>query len=252
MGAKWMTDLDYFISAIGHPLRREILRVIYENPGISYSQILTRVNISSGKLNFHLQRLERFLSQIDGQYRLSDEGLLMFHTLGILEQRLQTMKVTQPALPGLLIGRRIGAFLIDVLLIMTVLFIATDPTSLSLQQAWWLPGISLPAFINRMVEILIFFPDVNAVLVRAYIIAFLWMYFTILEGYRGQSLGKIIFRIRVVEVSGARMTLHEAAIRALTKVMFLPIDIIAGLVKARKTGFLRYFGYYTRTWVVKV
>jgi uncharacterized RDD family membrane protein YckC len=77
------------------------------------------------------------------------------------------------------------------------------------------------------------------------------MYFTLLEGYRGQSLGKIILRIRIVDTSGARMTPHEAAVRSLAKVLLLPFDIIAGLIKSRKSGFLRFFGQYTRTWVVK-
>ena len=50
---------------------------------------------------------------------------------------------------------------------------------------------------------------------------------------------------------GARMIPHAAAIRALTKVLILPFDILIGLIKSRKAGFLRFFGHYTRTWVVR-
>jgi uncharacterized RDD family membrane protein YckC len=246
-----MTDLDYFVTAVGHPLRRMILQIIYQTPGISYSQILSRVNVSSGKLNFHLQKLDQFLSQVDGGYRLSDEGLELFRTLGMLEQRLSTKEAPLPKTHGFYVGRRIAAFLIDILLILTVLFVAADPTSLIIAPAWWLYGLPVPTFLNRIVDMLVTYPELNIVLVRAYIFAFVWMYFTLLEGYRGQSLGKMILRIRIVTVSGARMTAHEAAIRALAKVFILPFDIIAGLVKGRKAGFLRYFEFYTRTWVVR-
>jgi uncharacterized RDD family membrane protein YckC len=246
-----MTDLDYFVAAVGHPLRRMILQIVYQTPGISYSQVLSRVNISSGKLNFHLQKLDRFLTQAGGGYRLSDEGLGLFRTLGVLEQRLSTKETVQPKTPGFYVGRRIAAFLIDVFLILTVLFVAADPTSLIIAPAWWLCELPVPTFLTRIVEMLVTYPELNIVLVRAYIFAFVWMYFTLLEGYRGQSLGKMILRIRIVTVSGARMTAHEAAVRALAKVFILPLDILVGLIKARKAGFLRYFEFYTRTWVIR-
>jgi uncharacterized RDD family membrane protein YckC len=247
-----MTDLDYFVGAIGHPLRRMILQIVYQTPAISYSQILSRVNISSGKLNFHLQKLDRFLTQVEGGYRLSDQGLELFRTLGLLEQRLSSKESPQPKTPGFCVGRRVGAFLIDIFLILAVLFIAADPTSLVIAPAWWLSGLPVPTFLTRIVEMLVTYPELNVVLVRAYIFAFVWMYFTLLEGYRGQSLGKMILRIRIVTVSGARMTAHEAAVRALAKVFILPLDILVGIIKARKAGFLRYLEFYTRTWVIRV
>ncbi|MFX1563707.1 MAG: RDD family protein [Promethearchaeota archaeon] len=247
-----MTDLDYFVSAIGHPLRRQILQTVYENPKISYSQILARVNISSGKLNFHLQKLDRFLTQVDGQYRISDKGLMLFRTMGMLERRLSGKEYTSPKMPGLFVGRRFFAFIIDVTIILTVLFVAADPTSLIMSTTWWSQGLPVPTFLIRIVDMLITYPEPNVVLIRAYIFAVLWMYFTLMEGYRGQSLGKMILGIRIVDMSGARMTPHEAAVRSLAKVLILPIDIIVGLIKSRKAGFLRFFGQYTRTWVLRI
>lgn len=246
-----MTDFDEFIAAIGHPLRRHILHTIYESPDIAYSQILTRINISSGKLNFHLQKLEPFLTQIDGQYRISDEGLKLYRTLLMLEQRVSGKETTRSETPGLFVGRRILALLIDITLLVSLLFIAADLGSLALYPAWWFFNIPLPLFLTRIVEMLVAYPDLNVVLLRAFVLAIIWMYFTILEGYRGQSIGKMILRIHIVDVSGARMIPHTAAIRALTKVLILPIDVIIGLIKSRKAGFLRFFGQYTRSWVVK-
>jgi uncharacterized RDD family membrane protein YckC/DNA-binding transcriptional ArsR family regulator len=247
-----MTDLDEFLTAIGHPLRRQILETVYESPGISYSQILTRVNISSGKLNFHLQKLESFLAQINGQYQISNEGLKSYRLWKMLEGRLSGTEVTKAKTPGLFVGRRTLAFFIDVFLILSLLFIAADFSSVfTLSPAWWLNGIPVPLFITRMVDMFLIYPDLTVVLIRAFILAILWMYFTLLEGYRGQSLGKMIMRIRIVDVSGARIAQHPAAIRALTKVLILPIDIVVGLIKSRKVGFLRFFGQYTRSWVVQ-
>ncbi len=247
-----MTDLDEFLTAIGHQLRRQILETIYDSPGISYSQILARVNISSGKLNFHLQKLEPFLAQVDGQYQISNDGLKLYRTWKMLEGRLSGTEVTKPETPGLFVGRRIVAFLIDVLLILSLLFIAADFSSaFLLVPAWWSGGVPVPLFLIRIFDMFLIYPDLTVVLIRAFILAILWMYFTLLEGYRGQSLGKMILGIRLVDVSGARMAQHPAAVRALTKVLILPFDILMGLIKTRKAGFLRFFGHYTRSWVVR-
>ncbi len=247
-----MTDLDEFLTAIGHPLRRQILETVYQTPGISYSQILARVNISSGKLNFHLQKLEPFLTQVNGEYRISNEGLKLYRTWKMLEGRLSGTQVTGADIPGLFFGRRTLAFLIDVLLILSFLFIAADFTSaFTLVPAWWLGGFPVPLFLTRIIDMFIIYPDLTVVLIRAFVLAILWMYFTLLEGYRGQSLGKMILKIRIVDVSGARIGQQPAAVRALTKVLILPFDILVGLIKSRKAGFLRFFGQYTRSWVVR-
>ncbi len=247
-----MTDLDEFLTAIGHPLRRQILETVYETPGVAYSQILARVNISSGKLNFHLQKLNPFLAQIDGQYQISNEGLKLYRTWKMLEGRVSGTEATKAETPGLYFGRRTFSFLIDLILILSLLFIAADLASaFTLVPAWWLGGIPVPLFMNRIIDMFFVYPDLTVVLIRAFIVAILWMYFTLLEGYRGQTLGKMILGIRIVDVSGARFAQHPAAVRALTKVLILPIDILVGLIKSRKSGFLRFFGQYTRSWVVR-
>ncbi len=247
-----MTDLDDFLTAIGHPLRRQILETIYENPGISYSRILARVNISSGKLNFHLQKLEPFLAQLDGQYQISNNGLKLYRTWQMLKGRVSRTDTTKAEVPGHFVLRRTFAFVFDIALILSLLFIAADFSSaLMMIPAWWLGGLPLPLFITRIVEMFVIYPDFTVVLTRAFVLAIFWMYFTLLEGYRGQTVGKMLLGIRIVDVSGARMIPHTAAIRALIKVLILPFDIMVGLVKSRKAGFLRFCGQYTRTWVVR-
>ena len=182
-----MTDLDEFLTAIGHPLRRQILETVYEAPGISYSKILARVNISSGKLNFHLQKLEPFLAQVDGQYQISNDGLKLYRTWKMLEGRVSGTEVTTADTTGFFVGRRILAFLIDVVMILSLLFIAADFSSaFTMVPAWWLGGIPVPLFLIRIVDMFLIYPELTVVLIRAFVLAILWMYFTLLEGYRGQ------------------------------------------------------------------
>ena len=247
-----MTTLDEFITAIGHPLRRQILETVYSNPDISYSQILTRVNISSGKLNFHLQKLEPFLAQVEGQYRISKDGLKLYRTWQQLEGRLSGTETPKSEILGFFAFRRTIAFFIDIALILSLLFIAADVSSLIVEPAWWLWNLPVPVFLTRIIEMMVLYPpDLTVVLIRAFVLAILWMYFTIMEGYRGQTIGKMMLGVQIVQVGGARMIPHAAAIRALTKVLILPFDLLVGLIKSRKAGFLRFFGQYTRSWVIR-
>jgi uncharacterized RDD family membrane protein YckC len=246
-----VTELDDFLTAIGHPLRRQILETVYENPDITYSKILGHVNISSGKLNFHLQKLDAFLSQDDGRYRISDEGLKLFRTWQMLEGRLSGTETPREETHRIFFSRRLIAFFIDVALILALIFIAADFTALNIAPAWWLFDMPMPVFLTRMMDLLFGYPDLIVVLIRAFVLALLWMYFALMEGYRGQTLGKMLVGLRIVDISGARMQPFPAAIRALTKVLILPFDVLVGLFKSKKHGFLRFFGQYTRTWVVR-
>ena len=246
-----VTELDDFLTAIGHPLRRQILETVYANPDIAYSKILAQVNISSGKLNFHLQKLDTFLSQEDGQYRISDNGLKLYHTWQMLEGRLSGTETPRDDKHHLFFFRRTIAFFIDVALILALIFIAADLSALNFTPAWWLFDMPVPVFLTRMMDLLFGYPDIIVVLIRAFVLAVLWMYFALMEGYRGQTLGKMLVGLRIVDMSGARMQPFPAAIRSLTKILILPFDVLVGLFKSRKHGFLRFFGQYTRTWVVR-
>lgn len=77
-----------------------------------------------------------------------------------------------------------------------------------------------------------------------------WLLFTVLEGYRGETLGKFLLGLRVVKRDGSKVTFADAAVRNLGKVFLLPIDLLLGL-KYRKFGYFRFFDYYTRSTVVQ-
>jgi CheY-like chemotaxis protein len=77
-----------------------------------------------------------------------------------------------------------------------------------------------------------------------------WFLFSVLEGYRGETLGKYLLGLRVVKKDGSKLSLADAAVRNIGKVFLLPVDLFLGL-KYRKLGFIRFFDYYTRSTVVK-
>ena len=77
-----------------------------------------------------------------------------------------------------------------------------------------------------------------------------WFLFSVLEGYKGETLGKFLLGLRVVKKDGSKLSFADAAVRNVGKVFLLPIDLLLGL-KYRKYGYVRFFDYYTRSTVVK-
>jgi len=61
----------------------------------------------------------------------------------------------------------------------------------------------------------------------------LFLYWTILEGYRGQSLGKMVLGIAVVGSAGERIGFKDAAVESLGKAFLLPFDVTAGYLAFR-------------------
>ena len=80
---------------------------------------------------------------------------------------------------------------------------------------------------------------------------FRFLYWTFMEGSRGQSFGKMVMRIKVVHVGGSPMNIGSAAVESLGKAFFLPLDLLIGwLLYSRKRQ--RIFNYVSQTVVVKV
>lgn len=64
----------------------------------------------------------------------------------------------------------------------------------------------------------------------------LFVYWTALEGYRGQSLGKMLLNIVVTGPMGESIRFRDAAVEALGKAIFilLPLDCLLGWLYFRK------------------
>ena len=78
-----------------------------------------------------------------------------------------------------------------------------------------------------------------------------FVYWTFLEGYRGQSLGKMVLNIAVVGQFGERITLKEAAMESFGKAFLLPIDCPVGWAALPGSG-QRLFNKFSDTIVASL
>ncbi len=118
---------------------------------------------------------------------------------------------------------RFWAWLIDVLLVSII---------------WYLAAISLEGGI------------ISSGLLGSYTIM-LFAYWTALEGYRGQSLGKMVLNLAVVGQTGETIGFKDAAIESFGKAFLLPLDCAIGYLAFRDKG-LRLFNHISNTVVVMV
>lgn len=79
----------------------------------------------------------------------------------------------------------------------------------------------------------------------------LWLYWTALEGYSGQSAGKMVMNIAVRDERGGEIDYVTAAIESFGKAFLLPLDLLVGWV-AMDGENVRLFNRLTETIVVEV
>jgi uncharacterized RDD family membrane protein YckC len=78
----------------------------------------------------------------------------------------------------------------------------------------------------------------------------LFIYWTALEGYRGQSLGKMILNIVVTGPLGEDIRFMDAAVEAFGKAFLLPVDCLIGWFALSKNR-QRLFNKISDTVVIK-
>lgn len=131
-------------------------------------------------------------------------------------------------------GERIIAWIIDMIALNIIIF----PVKLLIAAAWpsflWAPDYLrwIPFVDIGMDQIIYFF------------------YWTFLEGTNGQSLGKMIMRIKVTQLNGEPIEISQAAIATIGKAFLLPIDLLLGwiLYPSHKQ---RLFNHLSETIVTK-
>jgi uncharacterized RDD family membrane protein YckC len=130
-------------------------------------------------------------------------------------------------------GDRVIAWLIDMILLSVVL------GWLALPGLRWMPRIGeivVPnwvPFIDFGLRNLVYF-----------------VYWMLLEGYYGQSLGKMIMGIKVTDIDGGPMNIDKAAIQSIGKAFLLPLDCILGWILYLSNR-QRLFNYLSETLVLK-
>lgn len=79
----------------------------------------------------------------------------------------------------------------------------------------------------------------------------LWVYWTALEGHRGQSAGKMVMGVAVTDERGEPIDYVTAAIQSFGKAFLLPIDVLVGWL-AMEDEYVRLFNKLSGTIVVEV
>ncbi len=130
-------------------------------------------------------------------------------------------------------GERFVAWLID----MVILGIITTPLN------WFVSWTLLP----WMPSYFKFIPFVDLGLSNV----IFFIYWTLIEGNNGQSIGKMVIRIRVTRSDGKRLDLVQAAIESIGKAFLLPLDCIIGWIFF-PTKNQRLFSYISDTVVVHI
>jgi predicted transcriptional regulator len=76
--------------ALAHSTRRTIIRLIQsKNQGISYTELITELGMSTGKLNYHLEQLKGLIEKNGNQmYVLTPFGKKAIEHLRLIEQKI--------------------------------------------------------------------------------------------------------------------------------------------------------------------
>jgi uncharacterized RDD family membrane protein YckC len=77
----------------------------------------------------------------------------------------------------------------------------------------------------------------------------LFIYWTALEGYRGQSFGKMLLNIAVTGPFGESIGFGDAAVESFGKAFLLPLDCLAGWIRFRESK-QRLFNRLSKTFVI--
>ncbi len=223
-------NVSRILSVLSHPLRREILFNLSEKGVCSFTDLMNALNIDTGKLSFHIRSLTAFIEQTPtGKYQLTKVGENAIRLIRDIEAwavEIDLAKKTS-VLPLATFMKRTYAFLIDIVIIFAV-FMALPNTF-----SWLIKG---PESIL----------DVNSIL---FTLVLLWIYFTLLEGFAGQSLGKRIIGLSVVRIDGKKLFYDHTAVRNFGKVFLLPFDLIIGY-KLKDERYIRYFDKFAGTTVI--
>jgi uncharacterized RDD family membrane protein YckC len=77
-----------------------------------------------------------------------------------------------------------------------------------------------------------------------------FLYWMLMDGAYGQSLGKMILRLKVTRLDGSRIDMGHAALESLGKAFLLPIDVLLGWILYPRRR-QRLFNYVSETIVVQ-
>ncbi|MEJ2242456.1 MAG: RDD family protein [Candidatus Bathyarchaeota archaeon] len=215
---------------LSHKLRRDILFNLSEKKEQSFSDLMNALNIDTGRMSFHLRNLKPFLEQSSGMYKLTSFGETAVRIIRDVESlSIEANVLKKGGLHLASFYKRMIAFIFD----MGVAFTITVATTLV--------GEFFVLFSGQFVFDQNFF----------FYLGLLWLYSTLLEGFAGQTVGKLLLNLKVINVTGNRLFYDGAAVRNFGKCFLLPIDLLLGLFLHDKR-FIKFFDKISRTTVIQI
>jgi predicted transcriptional regulator len=78
--------------ALAHQTRRTIIRIVQSrNQGVSYTELIAELGLSTGKLNYHLEQLKGLIEKNSSRYYvLTPFGKKALEHLSLIEQRISS------------------------------------------------------------------------------------------------------------------------------------------------------------------
>jgi uncharacterized RDD family membrane protein YckC/DNA-binding HxlR family transcriptional regulator len=222
------------LNVLSHPIRRDILKLLSEKGECSFTDLLNALEVDTGKLSFHLRSLQAFIEQTPaGKYKLSRAGeravgvirdIRSWASGADVESKLRQVSFAS-------FRRRVYAFLIDFALVLAVI-----------GSVFLVAEVFLPLLLGSTLTL-----DVGVLFFLTLVL--LWGYSTLLEGFKGQTIGKIIVGLHVVRTDGKRVSYEHAAVRNFGKAFLLPLDL---LIELHNKPYLRFFDKLAGTYVIDV
>jgi uncharacterized RDD family membrane protein YckC len=190
------------------------------------------LDIDTGKMSFHLRILKQFIDRTEsGKYKLNRFGK---NALVVLKD-IEALSIDFDFVENKTIqhiakwSRRALAFAFDMGVAFTIVVVA------------YLFAEFFVLFSGQF----LFHQNIFVFL------GMLWAYSTLLEGHSGQTLGKIMFNLKVVSLGSEKLTYDTAAVRNFGKCFLLPIDLLLGL-RIKDKRFIKIFDKYSRTTVIHI
>ncbi|MFW9850936.1 MAG: winged helix-turn-helix domain-containing protein [Candidatus Thorarchaeota archaeon] len=145
---------------LAHPIRRDILKLLSRNEeGVSYTDILGEVTLSTGKLNYHLKQMDGFIEKDNFlRYNLTPLGKsardLMHHLESDLPNDVESY-VTIRKPPSLMPAMKAMACIMIVVVSIPVVFASIELYSAIIEQSQLLDILSLVVILSIGVAILV-------------------------------------------------------------------------------------------------
>ncbi len=124
---------------LSDPTRRSILELLAEKETLTYTKIMTLLQITNtGRLNYHLKALNALLSKDEGgRYRLTEQGVLAASLLKSFPERIQPeKKLTAVKIVAGIFVVLLGVLLIATFIIAALGFISPVTSTLSAQTSF--------------------------------------------------------------------------------------------------------------------